>query len=273
MWIRSWLALIFTICLPLLCRPAAAVPKTETLKEPVQSKIKTDSKETKVIEQVLESSLQGTYQIRLSEKSIKIEYHSTGFILVAKAPDWLITVVSPASKSYAVCTPKEWRAFCDSTIYSVPELKNYTKVGGKKTIDSATKLPLIETVYRGHERGGAGELWHNEEMDDLIGCRFITYDLKVEEAPLAIIYGCFGLPKGDGLLKAVLKESKDKKLYWTIRSKSLKVLSRQDNAAKEPDYTVPKGYKRESKLSRELVYGKAAPVMDEMLKTFGEASR
>ena len=73
MGIRSWLALIFTICLPLLCRPAAAVPKTETRKEQVQSKIKTDSKETKVIEQVLESSLQGTYQIRLSEKSIKIE--------------------------------------------------------------------------------------------------------------------------------------------------------------------------------------------------------
>lgn len=255
--LRACLALLLSFCLPCFSEPASAAPKPGY----------------PIIEQVLESSLQGTYLIRLSEKSIKIEYHSTGFILIAKAPDWLITVVSPECKSYAVCTAKEWRAFCDSVQYSVPELKNYKKVGSKKSIDSATKLPLNETILRGQERTGAGDLWHNEEMEELTGCRFITYDLKVEEAPLSIVYGCFGLPKGDGLIKALLKETKDRRIYWTLRSKNLKILSQQDSGYKEPDYTVPKSYKRATKLSREIVYGKAVPVMDEMFKTFGEASR
>ncbi|MBP6595496.1 MAG: hypothetical protein KA255_20895 [Candidatus Obscuribacter sp.] len=205
-----------------------------------------------------QTTIGGQISFTITDKAIKIDSPTCGYIAVAKAPDWQICVYRPDTKEMGYVNLKDWIHFNTSAVGTTDE--NTIEHPISRKLITPKGLPVKAYLYTYPGEKTAAAPFQTAEASESSNIFVESYMLSTAPQAMAIQRQVMNCNSIDGCLISCSNKAKDTgEFRWTIRTLSLK-----PQLIAKSEFAIPSGYKQLKRIDQHFKYKNLSKPLDDM---------
>lgn len=205
-----------------------------------------------------QTTIGGQISFTITDKAIKIDSPTCGYIAVAKAPDWQVCVFRPDTKEMGFVSLKNWIRFNTSAVGTTDENTIEHPISRKQI--SPRGLPVKAYLYKYPGEKTAAAPFQTAEASESSNIFVESYNLSTAPQAMAIQRQVMNCNSIEGCLISCCNKAKDTgEFRWTIRTLSLK-----PKLVASSEFAIPTGYKQLKNIDQHFKFKNLAKPLDDM---------
>lgn len=205
-----------------------------------------------------QTTIGGQISFTITDKAIKIDSPTCGYVAVAKAPDWQICVYRPDTKEMGFVSLKNWARFNTSTVGTTDENTIEHPISRKQITPRGLPVKAYLYTYPGEKTAAAP--FQTAEASESSNIFVESYNLSAAPQAMAIQRQVMNCNSIEGCLISCSNKAKDTgEFRWTIRTLSLK-----PKLIAASEFATPTGYKQLKSIDQHFKYKNLSKPLDDM---------